>query len=122
RARSSHGQHHLPTSVGGSRMSEQYARSKVTARHLSKDAYLYVRQSSLAHHDDVSASEHRDAHVSPRRRWRLFTPAGEGLVQWMLLAPEPVRTLAEARGCANSTRSGRTGAMVLRKNVAENFP
>jgi len=28
-------------------MSEQHARSKVTARHLTRDAYLYVRQSSL---------------------------------------------------------------------------
>lgn len=28
-------------------MSEQHARSKVTARHLARDAYLYVRQSSL---------------------------------------------------------------------------
>jgi hypothetical protein len=28
-------------------MSEQHARSKVTARHLRRDSYLYVRQSSL---------------------------------------------------------------------------
>lgn len=28
-------------------MSDQHARSKVTARHLARDAYLYVRQSSL---------------------------------------------------------------------------
>ena len=28
-------------------MSDLHARSKVTARHLARDAYLYVRQSSL---------------------------------------------------------------------------
>src|SRR5690606_32103522 len=47
RTRTSVRQHHQSTSLGGGRMSEQHSRSKVTARHLGRDAYLYVRQSSL---------------------------------------------------------------------------
>ena len=47
-------------------MNDQYSHSKVTARHLARDAYLYVRQSSL--HQVITNTESTQRQYALRQR------------------------------------------------------